>query len=141
MPTPPPTLAWRAFHLPRRGHAPAEYEDAFAADPCSGRFAVADGASESSFAGRWARLLVEGFVGGAQDPWGADWLVPLRRRWVEEVAPLPLPWYAEAKREQGAFATLLGVALGDAAFAAWVEERRDGDGLRNDDTTLILIDV
>jgi hypothetical protein len=35
----------------------------------------------------------------------------VRQRWAAEVDGLPLPWYAEAKREQGAFATLLGLAM------------------------------
>lgn len=106
------TLSWRALHLPKRGHAAEEYEDAFAADPAAGRFAVADGASESAFAALWARILAEGFIENARPPWGkAEWLAPLRQRWAEEVDPQLLPWYAELKREQGAFATLLGLAL------------------------------
>jgi len=104
--------AWHAFHLPKRGNAAEEYEDAFAADPATGRFSVADGASESSFAASWARLLVEGFVGVVGKPWqNLDWLHPLRQRWANEVDGLSLPWYAEAKREEGAFATLLGLAI------------------------------
>jgi Protein phosphatase 2C len=103
-------LGWRAFHLPKRGHSEAEYEDAFAGDGRAGRFALADGASESSFAAAWARLLVEGFVRGP-GKWPA-WLPPLRQRWAATGCAGALPWYAEAKFEQGAFATLLGVALG-----------------------------
>src|SRR4051794_29142331 len=100
MPAPALPFRWRALRLPKRGHTPEEYEDAFAADPALGRFAVADGASESSFAGQWARLLAEGFVAPGARPWrGADWLTAPRRRWAAEVLPLPLPWYAEAKRE------------------------------------------
>ena len=45
-----PPLRWRALSLPKQGHATDEYEDAWAADPAAGRFAVADGASESVFA-------------------------------------------------------------------------------------------
>src|SRR5437660_9780190 len=97
--------AWHAFHLPKRGHAAEEYEDALAADPATGRFAIADGASESSFAAAWARLLAEGFVGASGKPWrDLDWLDPLRRRWADAVDGLSLPWYAEMKREEGAFA-------------------------------------
>ncbi len=103
---------WHAFHLPKRGHAPEEYEDAFAGDPDRGRFAVADGASESSFVATWAKYLVEGFVAAEGQPWQElDWLTPPRQRWVAEVDGLTLPWYAEDKREQGAFATFLGVAF------------------------------
>src|SRR5438477_11487250 len=103
MPTDGLHPGWHAFHLPKRGHAPGEYEDAFAGDPARRRFAVADGASESSFAAAWARLLAEGFV-AARKPWrDLDWLGPLRQRWAGEVDGLELPWYAEMKREEGAF--------------------------------------
>jgi len=113
MPNNVPALHWRAFHTHKRGNAPAEYEDAFAADPARGRFAVADGATESSFAAPWAKLLVEGFTTALEGkPWHElDWLTPWRQRWVAEVDGLPLPWYAEDKREQGAYATLLGAAF------------------------------
>ncbi len=111
MPTARPALWWRAVCLPKRGNAADEYEDAFAANAGAGRFAVADGASESSFAGLWARLLTEGFA-SAKRPWDDfDWLAPLRRRWAEDVDARPLPWFAETKREEGAFATLLGAAF------------------------------
>jgi hypothetical protein len=98
----------RALHQPKHGHSADEYEDAFAADPQAARFAVADGASESSFAGLWARLLVEGFVRPV-----AHWLTAARHSWAARVDGRPLPWYAEAKRDAGAFATLLGLVLTD----------------------------
>ena len=111
MPTDGLHPGWHAFHLPKRGHVAGEYEDAFAGDPARRRFAVADGASESSFAAAWARLLAEGFV-AARRPWrDLNWLGPLRQRWAQEVDGLELPWYAEMKREEGAFATLLGVVF------------------------------
>jgi hypothetical protein len=109
MPRPDPPLRWRALGLPKSGHSPEEYEDAWAADPASGRFAVADGASESAFAGLWARLLAEGFVAAARRRDVAGWLVGPRRRWAAEVNGLELPWYGEMKRAEGAFATLLGL--------------------------------
>lgn len=112
MPSPVALPTWRAFHEAKRGNAPEEYEDAFAGDPSRGRFAVADGASESSFAAGWAKLLVQGFVAVAGQPWWKiDWLGPLRQRWSAEVDGRPLPWYAEDKRQQGAFATLLGIVF------------------------------
>jgi hypothetical protein len=105
-------LRWHAFHTHKRGNAPEEYEDAFAGDPVRGRFAVADGASESSFVAQWARLLVEGFVNAQKSPWRElDWLGPQRQRWSADIDARPLPWYAEDKRDQGAFATLLGVGF------------------------------
>lgn len=102
-------LAWRAFRLPRAGHAPEECEDAFAADAVKGRFAVADGASESGYASTWAELLVEGYV--RQPGAWQRWLGCARASWQGRLQGRELPWYAEAKRQEGAFSTLLGVAF------------------------------
>jgi hypothetical protein len=102
-----------SFWLPKRGHTAEEYEDACAADVPRGRFAIADGASESSFARQWARLLVQGFVqapAAAPDRW-ADWLPAQQECWRVDVGDKPLPWYAETKVQQGAFATFLGVTV------------------------------
>src|SRR5262249_4878772 len=109
MPDHAPALRWQPFRLLRRGHTADEYEDAFAGDDRTGRFAVADGATESSFAAAWARLLVEEFV-RTPGLW-STWLPSVRRRWAADIADRPLPWYAEAKAEEGAHATLLGVRL------------------------------
>src|SRR5216683_2957933 len=113
MPTRDVALAWQALFTPKRGNTPEEYEDAFAAEPALGRFAVADGASECSFAGLWARLLVQHVVGASNGlEWNdEEWLQALRQHWSDEVDMRPLPWYAETKREQGAFATLLLLTL------------------------------
>ena len=102
---------WSVHCVPKQGNSEDEYEDAWAADPAVGRFAVADGASETSFAGRWAQLLTEAYLAAPRPPDPAEWLPDARRRWSAEVMGLELPWYAEMKREQGAFATLLGVKV------------------------------
>jgi protein phosphatase 2C-like protein len=108
-------LPWHALRTPKRGHTEAEYEDAWAANARAGRFAVADGASESSYAGLWANLLAETFVAARRPLDGLDWLDDPRRRWSAAVDGRELAWYAEIKRTQGAFATLLGVAVRPAA--------------------------
>jgi hypothetical protein len=108
-----PGLHFRTFWLPKRGHSALEYEDAAAGDVPRRRFAIADGASESSFAAVWARLLVEDFVHSelAHPVRWEDWLPSLQQRWAAEVGARELPWYAEVKVQQGAFATFLGVGL------------------------------
>ncbi len=106
-------VSCQAHFLPKRGHAADEYEDAFALDPAAGRFAVADGASESSFAALWGRLLVEGFVRPAP-----GWLEAARQTWAARVDGQALPWYAEAKRDDGAFATLLGLVVANGRWHA-----------------------
>jgi hypothetical protein len=108
-----PPLFCQALALPKRGHSAEEYEDAHAADPRRGRFAIADGASESSYSGLWARLLVDGFASApaaAPELWH-EWLPPLQQRWDAEVGSRSLPWFAEIKLQQGAFATFLGVVV------------------------------
>src|SRR5438874_561624 len=115
-------VRWQAFRLPKRGNSADEYEDACAANPYMGRFAVADGASESSFAGLWAQLLVNGFTKLVEKPDpDAGWLQALQKDWAKQVGSKPLPWYAEAKRDQGAYATFLGLALKRSS--------KDGKGL------------
>ncbi len=112
MPRNIPHLLWHAFHTHKRGNTPDEYEDAFAGDAVTARFAVADGASESSFTATWAKLLVDAFVAAKGRSWrDLGWLEPPRQHWADDVDPRPLPWYAEEKRDQGAYATLLGVAF------------------------------
>lgn len=105
----PFSLACRSFHLPKQGCTREEYEDAFAGRPAAGRFAVADGASESAFAGIWARILVRTFV-RVPGPW-SKWLPAARKRWRSQLEGQELPWYAETKFQEGAFAALLGIAF------------------------------
>lgn len=91
--------------LPKDGHRRVENEDAFSYRPSIGRFAIADGATESSYSGAWARMLVEAMATPGR-------LLPdiplLQDRWAGGFLNDPtLPWYSRAKAEQGAFATLL----------------------------------
>jgi hypothetical protein len=105
--------------LPKHGHSADEYEDATTqpvqAPDGTIRAAVADGATESAFAGAWARTLVEEFV-------RADVTVPrtfaesiheTRRVFGGRIAEhaTDLPWYAATKAEEGAYAAFLGLVL------------------------------
>lgn len=140
MPIHIPPLRWHAFHTHKRGNAADEYEDAFAGDADKGRFAVADGASESSFVATWATLLVEGFLTAEGKPWHElAWLAPARQRWAEHVDARPLPWYAEEKREQGAYATFLGVGFGRSRRGAGEDEGGDWYALAVGDCCLFRL--
>ena len=103
----------KKFWLPKRGNTKAEYEDAshFAPDKC--RFAVADGATETSFSGAWARQLVRAFAKGSLSvPIAIEELQPLQSRWWEtNVHRRSMPWYAEEKAKDGAFAAFIGLEL------------------------------
>ncbi len=109
------------FTVPKRGRTAAENEDRCAASPQTPRFAIADGATESSFAGLWAGLLVNHFI---EDPavvqhqqW-ANWLPPIQAKWQAAVEGRELPWYAQDKADQGAFASFLGLVLAGNSWQA-----------------------
>jgi hypothetical protein len=117
----------RVFWMPKAGNTPAEYEDAFwprkdrldVSGPV--RLAVADGATETSFAGLWARLLVSAYGRGRLTAVEDELeLRRIRRVWTRAVGQKPLPWYAEEKLRAGAFSSLAGLTLlsPEAAAAA-----------------------
>jgi hypothetical protein len=116
-------LASRVFRLPKRGHRFEDCEDAVGADAERGRFAVADGATESGQSGAWARMLVHAFLQGNNGPlnW-VDWLPPLQSRWLGEVetrlGPEPRLWFVDAQLEQGAFSTFLGLVIEPSGWYA-----------------------
>lgn len=107
----------RAFATPKAGNDEAEYEDAFQPlVPIEGaegdvfRSAVADGATEASYSGIWARQLVAAYADGRLGTPStiAEDLVPLTANWGAAIGDKPLPWYAESKARSGAFSTLVG---------------------------------
>ena len=113
----------KAFSCPKSGNSAEEYEDAWAQrqtrTPAGLRVAVADGATESSFAKLWAVLVAESYV--RSEVTGAEFferLQPARRLWRQRLAGRPLPWFATEKAEQGAFAAFLGVQI-DAPRSRW----------------------
>lgn len=106
----------KVFCCPKLGNSREEYEDAWAQrhtrTPVGVRVAVADGATESSFAKLWAVLLAESYVRSRLA--GSEFLArlqPARRLWRQRLAGRPLPWFASEKAEQGAFAAFLGVTI------------------------------
>lgn len=107
------------FCLPKAGNSPAECDDAHFprreehyGATSSFRTAVADGATESSYSGVWAKLLVRAF---GRDKLGdltaAGALTWQQAVWAKVVNGKSLPWYAEEKAKQGAFSTLLGIEI------------------------------
>ena len=104
-------ICTQAFHVPKRGNAEDEYEDAFFPengfyrDPVVFRCAVADGASESAFAREWAEMLVRSFGRRRLR------LKHLQDLWRRLVSGRPLPWYLEAKIPRGSHAALVGLSI------------------------------
>jgi len=118
-----PPLAAHVWALPKEGEDREAYEDAarVRTDHWPVRVAVADGATESAFAGAWAERLARGFVEqsattpealrDAISEWQVEWHETIRER-VEAQ-----PWYVAAKVAEGTFAALLGLSL--SADGAW----------------------
>ena len=103
----------------KEGHRAEEYEDAAAADDDATlplHAAVADGATESAFAGVWANHLVRGFreagpvTAGAFHEHLARWQAACQQA-IEKRTSREEAWYTEAKAKEGAFATFLGLVL------------------------------
>ncbi len=107
------SMRFNTFWAVRRGNTPEQFEDAFAGAVATGRFAIADGASESCFADLWARFLVEEFVYHADcEPHDLDaFLSAAQGQWQEDITRRILPWYAEEGARQGAFSTFLGMIV------------------------------
>ena len=109
--------SYRVFWDTKVGNTAEEYEDAFGSDvedqPRSEmRYAVADGATESSYSRHWAQLLVDAYGAGATAPTKLVRRLPaLQVAWREEHQRPDLPWFAAEKLALGAFAALLGIRL------------------------------
>jgi hypothetical protein len=111
------------FRTPKRGNKTEEYEDAYwPLEPLSTasgllRFAVADGATETSFAGEWARILTRAYCRDELSRKQIRKTLPLLEdEWRAGIETESLPWYAEEKLTQGAFATLVGLTLFDGEW-------------------------
>lgn len=111
-------LSARQYSAPKAGSTDEEYEDAYyPLDSVDGEkeffsFAVADGATETSYSKVWAQLLVESYCHGQlAEPNLAEEILNLQIKWNELVGSRPLPWYAEEKIREGAFSSLLGLTI------------------------------
>jgi hypothetical protein len=124
------------FWVPKRGSSPQEYEDAVWIGPngdSSGELqasslamSIADGASESMLAGRWARRLVGVFGANKSTRTRSAFLAAYRMAvdgWDEEVSKYlkereerssPIQWYEEPGLAKGAHATILAVEFRDS---------------------------
>jgi hypothetical protein len=114
-----------AYRAPKAGHRDDEYEDAFAPGPEAAhsgsgcRFAVADGATESSYSRVWAERLVRAAVDGRLDLADSSSLAVLQQEWDAALIQCPRPWFAEEKFQQGAFAALVVLELRDDPAPVW----------------------
>jgi hypothetical protein len=111
-------LSVQEFHRPKTGNSEGEYEDAFAWDDSTGAFAVADGATESSFSDIWAGALVSTFIENPPDfsrndrDVMKDILKLARDKWYRAIDWESLPWFQKNKAYLGSYSTLLGLQIG-----------------------------
>ncbi|MCX4829670.1 hypothetical protein OG746_13115 [Streptomyces sp. NBC_01016] len=136
----------QATLVPKKGSSEEECEDSFRIDYATSfgghhlgsvAVAISDGATESMFAKKWARMVswhaVENahcipdgfagpgdsfrhFIGSVMGRWDS-WVSSYVRQRVSEGRPLR--WYEEAKLASGAFATLLAVHFEEASEGFW----------------------
>lgn len=110
------------FWIQKSGCSEAEFEDAFCprnivdgAD--ERRFAVADGATETSFSSVWAKQLARSYCQGDMDSLAQikSRLPALQENWSRIVRRRPLPWYAEEKLRSGTYAALAGLTFSESS--------------------------
>jgi hypothetical protein len=102
------------FAMPKGGNSAEEYEDATGSSSEGRRFAIADGATQSSFADRWSQILALEYIMNppADEPTPArwtNWLQPLQEAWSLGIPWEKLPWFAMEKAQAGACTTLLAL--------------------------------
>ena len=104
----------QTFSMTKLGNSVEEYEDAVACSSEGRRFAIADGATQTSFADRWSQILSLEFIMNPpkdQPPpqrW-MNWLQPLQEAWSSGIPWDTLPWFAMEKAQAGACTTLLAL--------------------------------
>ena len=102
----------RLLWLPKGGNLAEECDDVAAVRPAAGRYAIADGVSDSYDPRRWARLVVEDYVDNAW-PFRAAAILKrteaLARSWSVGVYWDGLPWYKAEKATLGAGCAFLGL--------------------------------
>jgi len=112
---------WPTAHVfwdSKAGNTSDEYEDAYWAEHLKDDenelfiCAIADGATSTSYSKLWAQLLVQAYCNRTFDPHQAqNSLTPVQQEWRNQIGSKPLPWFAQEKLRQGAFATILGITL------------------------------
>jgi len=76
------------------------------------RFAISDGATESSFSKEWSDLLVSAYKDKHfEKGLLTETVKKISESWRSITTAIELPWYAQQKAENGAFATFLGLTI------------------------------
>ena len=104
----------QGFVLQKAGNHSTECEDIWDYYHGDRRIAIAlaDGATESSFAKEWAGELVRNWV-GQQESSLKDWMQRSQISWRQWLGTQELSWFAKRKAAHGAFATFLSLRVLD----------------------------
>jgi serine/threonine protein phosphatase PrpC len=108
-----------SISLPKLGNLAAENEDNILKPSDSeiksnalARFAISDGATDASFSKEWSELLVSAYKDKSFDKIHLpETIKTISKTWQSSVDIIKLPWYAQQKAENGAFATFLGLTI------------------------------
>lgn len=94
------------------GNKIEEYEDSYSISDDKLKIAIADGATEASFAREWAQILVNHFIQDPPEIITNQWLEPAIIQFSKSIDITRLPWYAQNKIiEQGSYSTLTGIII------------------------------
>jgi len=109
-------VSWFSYSIPKAGNTASENEDAVF--PAVGHgylngnsdraaFAVADGATQTSFSGLWANCLVKHCAQTQLSEFTFQHAVnKAQAEWHSSLQGVELPWHAQEKVRQGAFSAL-----------------------------------
>jgi serine/threonine protein phosphatase PrpC len=109
-------ISWLSYSIPKAGNRDVENEDALFPESGSDEnsngkpitFLVADGATQTSFSGLWARCLIEACVKNRLTETGFQRSIEnAREKWQKSFEGKEIPWHAAEKIRQGAFAALI----------------------------------
>jgi hypothetical protein len=108
-------ISWLSFSIPKAGNTALENEDAVFPNPGVGMnghdevvsFAVADGATQTSFSNLWANCLVNSCsTSHLSEPAFLRAVGKAQVEWQQSLQGIELPWHAQEKFRQGAFSAL-----------------------------------
>lgn len=108
-------IKWYAASIPKSSNRLDENEDAYSPDLYNGEIkstdffqcALSDGATRSSFAGVFARYIVDTCSSSQKTDSFKDIIRQSRTMWHSQIKAQDLPWHAQEKVKEGAYATLL----------------------------------
>lgn len=110
---------FKSISLPKFGNSADENEDNILEPSKSEvetetfvKFAISDGATESSFSKEWSDLLVSAYKDKSfEQTYLPETIKTISESWQSMIANMDLPWYAEQAAQKGAFATFLGLTI------------------------------